>query len=161
MDYFDSLEAAVTISHKCASNHRATVFVHERTEYGLTVWKGNVEVFDLIGHPAAETCYAWNYIEGNTSKIFTIAGNALIDSAQKAVQAMICMEQQPVQLNPPLANGLKLLKEQLEQGRKIIFQTEIRSEELIASLETLTNNHSEIRRRNRRAQPALFKPQNP
>src|SRR5579862_1601488 len=100
-DYFDSLEAAIAIGHKCGAVHRATVFVHERTEYGLTVWKGNVEVFDLKAHPTAKVCYAWKHTDENRSQIFTILGNELVNSAQRAVQAMICTDNQPVKLIPP------------------------------------------------------------
>jgi hypothetical protein len=32
--------------------------VHE-TFQGQTVWAGEVEVFDLVGHPKAKRCYAW------------------------------------------------------------------------------------------------------
>jgi len=149
-DYFDSLEAAITIGHKCQSMHRATVFVHERTEYGLTIWKGNVEVFDLKEHPTAKVCYAWKYSEENRSKIFTILGNKLITSAQKAVQAMVCTDQQPIKLIPPLTNGLAILKRQMEQTKKIIHQTEITSEDLVISVETSKRNLWEIQQRSRR-----------
>lgn len=88
-DYFDSLEAAIIIGHKCQAVHRATAFVHERTEYGLTIWKGDVEVFDLKDHPAAATCYAWRHGDIDRSRIFTILGNKIINSAQKAVQAAV------------------------------------------------------------------------
>jgi hypothetical protein len=149
-DYFDSLEAAITIGHKCQSIHRATVFVHERTEYGLTVWKGNVEVFDLKAHPTAKVCYTWKYDEQGRSKIFAILGNKLITSAQKAVQAMICMDQQPIKLIPPFTNGLEILRQQVAETKKIIHRTEITSEELVASVETSKQIHWEIQQRNRR-----------
>jgi hypothetical protein len=37
--------------------HRATVPVHEVFR-GKTVWQGDVEVFDINGHPKAKRCYA-------------------------------------------------------------------------------------------------------
>ena len=151
-DYFDSLEAAIAIGHQCQAVHRATVFVHERTEYGLTVWKGNVEVFDLKAHPKAKTCYAWKHTEGNRSKIFTILGNTLIHTAQRAVQATICMDQQPINSVLPFAKGLELLRQQVEQARKIIHETEIRSGEI--SAEIAKENQWEFQRRTRRARPA-------
>ena len=153
-DYFDSLEAAITIGHQCQAVHRATVFVHERTEYGLTIWKGNVEVFDLKSHPKAKTCYAWKHTEGNRSKIFTILGNELIHSAQRAVQVTICMDQQPIKLIPPFANGLELLRQQVEQARKIIRETEIKSEDVEISVEAAKQNQWEFQRRSRRVRPA-------
>lgn len=140
------------IGHKCQCVHRATVFVHERTEYGLTIWKGNVEIFDLKAHPTAKICYAWKYKVGNRSKIFTILGNKLIISAQRAVQAMICTDQAPVKLIPPLANGLELLRQQMEQARKIIRETEIKSQELELSVDLAKENQWHFQRRNRRRQ---------
>lgn len=145
-DYYDSLEAAIVIGHKCQSTHRATVYVHERTEYGLTIWKGNVEVFNLKGHPAATTCYAWKDNEGERSNIFTILGNDFINSAQKAVEATICADQQPIKLIPPLTNGLETLRQQVDRARKIIHRTEIKSEELVAAVETSRQHHFEIQR---------------
>lgn len=150
-NYFDSLEAAIAIGHQCEAVHRATVFVHERTEYGLTIWKGNVEVFDLKGHPRAKVCYAWKNTEGNRSKIFTILGNKLIHSGQRAVQAAICMDQLPIKVIPPFANGLELLRRQVELARKIIHETEIKSEDLEVSVEVARQVQWDFRRRSRRA----------
>ena len=31
---------------------------------GETVWEGDVEVFDLTGHPKAKRCYAWSHVDG-------------------------------------------------------------------------------------------------
>ncbi|HEY1791000.1 MAG TPA: hypothetical protein VGJ73_22820 [Verrucomicrobiae bacterium] len=152
-DYFDSLEAAIVIGHKCQAVHRATVFVHERTEYGLTIWKGDVEVFDLKAHPTAKICYAWKMSEGNGSKIFTILGNPLVNSAQRAVQAMICADQQPIKLIPPLTNGLELLRQQMEEARKIIHETQIKSEDLQISIEEAQQNELKFRRRRSAPQP--------
>jgi hypothetical protein len=28
------------------------------------VWKGDVEVFDLYGHPKAKRAYAWSHLDG-------------------------------------------------------------------------------------------------
>lgn len=149
-DYFDSLQGAILIGHKCQAVHRATVFVHERTEYGLTIWKGNVEVFDLNGHAAAKVCYAWKNSEGNQSKIFTILGNKLVNSAQRAVQAMICADQQPIKLIPPLTNGLELLRQQMEEAKKIVHETQIKSEDLEITIERAKENELQFQRRGRR-----------
>src|SRR5215469_9833760 len=143
-DYFDSLEAAIIIGHKCQAVHRATAFVHERTEYGLTIWKGNVEVFDLQDHPTATTCYTWRYGDIDRSRIFTILGNKLINSAQKAVQAAVCSDQQPIKLIPPLTNGLEHLRQQMQRARRIIRQVEITSEDLVGFIETAKQNHNGI-----------------
>ena len=41
---------------------KQTVPVHEIFR-GATVWQGEVEVFDLIGHPKAMCAYAWSHRE--------------------------------------------------------------------------------------------------
>jgi hypothetical protein len=52
------LRAAVQRLHHCKAAHLKTVFVDERFE-GKTVWQGEVEVFELTGHPKSEGCFAW------------------------------------------------------------------------------------------------------
>jgi hypothetical protein len=146
-DYFDSLEAAIIIGHKCQAVHRATAFVHERTEYGLTIWKGDVEIFDLKDHPTATTCYAWRYGDLDRSRIFTILGNKLINSAQKAVQAAVCTDQQPIKLIPPLANGLEHLRQQMERAIKIIRQVDIKSVDLVVAIDSTKQNHNKLHTR--------------
>jgi hypothetical protein len=37
-----------------------TVVVKEEFN-GKPVWEGNVEVFDVAGHPKARQCYAWGF----------------------------------------------------------------------------------------------------
>ncbi len=158
-NYFDSLEAAITIACECKATHRATVFVHERTEYGLTIWKGNVEVFDLKDHPRARTCFAWRDSDGERTRIFTILENTFVNSAQKAVQAAICSDQQPIKLIPPLTNGLELLRQQVLRAKKIIRYTEIQSEDLVASIETSQQNQRHIQQRaGKGARRSLFIP---
>jgi hypothetical protein len=49
--------------HGCGTVHRETVPVHE-VFHGQTVWQGEVEVFDLNGHPKAKRCYGWSHREG-------------------------------------------------------------------------------------------------
>lgn len=48
--------------HGCGSTHVTTVPVHEIFR-GQTVWKGEVEVFDLKDHPKAKRCYAWSHLD--------------------------------------------------------------------------------------------------
>jgi hypothetical protein len=45
---------------KTTATHRASVPVKEEFQ-GQTVWDGIVEVFDLNGHPKANTGYAWSH----------------------------------------------------------------------------------------------------
>lgn len=62
-EYIERLQLAVEHLHKCSAFHVQSVPVHERFQ-GRTVWQGEVEVFDLKGHPKAIRCYAWSHSEG-------------------------------------------------------------------------------------------------
>jgi hypothetical protein len=53
--------------HNCGATWRETVPVHEIFR-GETVWRGDVEVFDLNGHPRAKRAYAWSHPEGGGDK---------------------------------------------------------------------------------------------
>lgn len=61
-DYINDLKAVIGKLHGCGSTHVETVPVHEVFR-GQTVWRGNVEVFDLTGHPKAKRCYAWSHLD--------------------------------------------------------------------------------------------------
>jgi len=41
--------------------------VHEVFQ-GKTLWQGDVEVFDLAGHPKAKRAYGWSHPEGKATK---------------------------------------------------------------------------------------------
>jgi hypothetical protein len=62
-DYIARLQVAVEQLHGCGAVYRATVPVHEVFQ-GQTVWQGEVEVFDLTGHPKAKRAYGWSHREG-------------------------------------------------------------------------------------------------
>ncbi len=51
---------------------------------GQTVWKGDVEVFALTGHPKAKRCYGWSY--GEPNQFITILERPPVDSARAAVK---------------------------------------------------------------------------
>ena len=59
---------------------------------GETVWQGDVEVFDLTGHPKAKRCYAWSHLDGakdERTRFVAVLEIPPVDSAQKAVQVQI------------------------------------------------------------------------
>jgi hypothetical protein len=62
-DYLAKVHVAVQHLHKCGAIYSETVSVHELFQ-GKTVWEGDVEVFDLVGHPKAKRCYAWGHFDG-------------------------------------------------------------------------------------------------
>jgi hypothetical protein len=63
------------------------------TFQGRIVWDGEVEVFALIGHADAQTCYAWIYEKDDEGeRYFAVLGKPPISSARAAVRAMILSE---------------------------------------------------------------------
>jgi hypothetical protein len=57
---------------------------------GKTVWDGEVEVFDLKGHPLATRCHAWSYKDDEGKEHYTaVLGLPPVDSAQVAVKAAL------------------------------------------------------------------------
>lgn len=58
MNYIEDLKEVIRRLHGVESSHRESVPVKEVFR-GETVWEGIVEVFDLHGHPKANTAYAW------------------------------------------------------------------------------------------------------
>jgi len=74
--------------HGCKAKHVETVPVIERWQ-GKTVWEGEVEVFDLIGHPEASRGYAWAYDKAKGSEIVAVLELPPVISPKTAVQASI------------------------------------------------------------------------
>lgn len=66
-DYLARLQIAVSQLHNCGAVWRETVPVNEVFR-GQPVWQGNVEVFDLTGHPKAKRAYGWSHKEGKDDK---------------------------------------------------------------------------------------------
>jgi hypothetical protein len=60
MTYIEELKDVIRKLHGVESTHRESVPVKEVFN-GKTVWDGIVEVFDLHGHPKANTAYAWTH----------------------------------------------------------------------------------------------------
>ena len=82
---------AVSHLHNCGATWRETVPVHEVFQ-GKTVWQGDVEVFDLNGHPKAKRAYAWSHLDGakdERERFVAVLDIPPVDSAQKAVQVQI------------------------------------------------------------------------
>lgn len=74
--------------HKCVAKYVETVPVIERFK-GQTVWDGDVEVFDLHGHPTATRGYAWAYDKAKGSEIVAVLELPPVISPKTAVQAAI------------------------------------------------------------------------
>lgn len=98
------LEKAIQEKHKCVAIHRETIHVHEKLN-AETIWEGDVEVFELKGHPDADRCYAWAHHEHGASgavinsenlRLITVLGKRPVDSPSMAVRTAIFFDVQPV-----------------------------------------------------------------
>jgi len=90
-NYLARLQVAVSQLHNCGAVWRETVPVHEVFR-GQTVWKGEVEVYDLNGHPKAKRCYGWSHPEGPDDKgerFVAVLEIPPVESAVTAVRASI------------------------------------------------------------------------
>jgi hypothetical protein len=85
------LQLAIEHLHNCRAKHVETDFAEESFE-GKPVWVGEVEVFDLTGHPKAGKCYAWSYQDDSGEKIATVLGIRPVRTALDAVRAHIVGE---------------------------------------------------------------------
>ena len=91
MTYVEELRDTIRQLHGAEAQHVESVPV-KKTFHGKTVWEGVVEVFDLIGHPAAFRAYAWTQHTDDPSnplRHITMLHLHPIESAQDAVDALI------------------------------------------------------------------------
>ena len=84
--YLAMLVKAFADSHGCEAKHVETVPVIE-CHQGVTVWRGDVEVFDLISHPTASRGYAWDYDPEHGGEIVAILELPPVSSPLTAVHA--------------------------------------------------------------------------
>jgi hypothetical protein len=84
-----ALQEAIRHLHGCESRWVESVPVHEKHD-GDTVWRGEVQVFDLVGHPTAKRAYAWSHAtEGTKRKFVAVLGVPPVVDAKAAVQASV------------------------------------------------------------------------
>lgn len=88
-EYIEQLQSVIPHLHACKSSWVDTVPVREVFR-GKTVRQGDVEVFDLIGHPKAKRCYAWSYDE--PEKFITILELPPVKSAHDAVKVGVAYQ---------------------------------------------------------------------
>jgi len=90
-DYLAKLSVAIAQLHNCGAVYRETVPIHEIFQ-GQTVWKGEVEVFDLTGHPKARRAYGWSRrddVNDETERYVTVLKLPPVTSPLTAVRASI------------------------------------------------------------------------
>ncbi len=94
MDYIAELQAAILNLHGCSSTYVESVPVLEEFQ-GETVWQGEVEVFEIRGHPKAKRAYAWGHATGEDDqarRYVAVLELPPVDSPQTAVQAAVMSE---------------------------------------------------------------------
>lgn len=94
MSYISELQDVIRKLHGVESKYVESVPVKEIFQ-GKTVWEGDVEVFDLIGHPQAPRVYAWAHDTDDPKqprKHVTVLHIEPVTSAIAAVRAAIVQE---------------------------------------------------------------------
>ena len=88
-DYIERLKQVIFHLHKSGAIHVGSVPVEEIFR-GKTLWKGDVEVFDLTGHPKAKRCYGWTY--GEPEEFITILELPPVTDARSAVKVGVAYQ---------------------------------------------------------------------
>ena len=83
-----AFQLAIQETHGSRSQLIERVSVVETFE-GDTVWEGEVLVFDLLDHPTAQYCYAWE-VDG---QVTAILHTGAVNSPIKAVRASTLSEE--------------------------------------------------------------------
>ena len=90
-EYLERLKMVVEQLHNCSARYLMTVPIHEKFQ-GKTVWKGEVEVFELTGHPKAKRAYGWSHLDkpdDSAERFVTVLELPPVESALTAVKASI------------------------------------------------------------------------
>ena len=87
-----TFESAIRAMHGAGSRLISRERVDERFG-GDPVWQGEVLVFELLDHPTATRCYAWE-VDG---EVTAVLGEPPVDSAAAAVRASIMADEKPAQ----------------------------------------------------------------
>jgi hypothetical protein len=90
-DYLARLQVTISQLHNCGALWRESVPVEEIFN-GKTIWKGEVEVFDLTGHLKAKRAYGWSHPDGDDNageRFVTVLEIPPVHSAEVAVKISI------------------------------------------------------------------------
>lgn len=91
MTYIEELRDVIEKLHGIRATHVETVPIKEEFQ-GQTIWEGEVEVFDLHGHPETNRVYAWAHETEDADhprRHVTVLHIPPATSPRKAVQASI------------------------------------------------------------------------
>lgn len=88
-EYLSNLRKAIEVMHDCRCEHFGTEHVREEHD-GQLVWEGDVEIFQLEGHPEANVAYGWGW-GGDSGAVdyIGILNVPPVESAAGAVRAAI------------------------------------------------------------------------
>lgn len=88
-EYLGRLKLTIEHLHNCNASYVRTVPVTEVFQ-GQVAWEGDVEVFDLTGHPKAKRCYGWSH--GEPEEFITILELPPVDSPESAVKVGVAYQ---------------------------------------------------------------------
>jgi hypothetical protein len=91
VSYIEELQEVIERLHGARATHVETVPIKEEFQ-GQTIWEGEVEVFDLEGHPKTSRVYAWAHETEDADRPrrhVTVLHIPPATSPRKAVQASI------------------------------------------------------------------------
>jgi len=100
-EYIERLQSVILRLHACKSSWVDTVPVHEVFQ-GETIWRGDVEAFDLVGHPKAKRCYAWSHLDGpkdERTRFVAVLEIPPVESEETAVRVQIVKDTKKRKLN--------------------------------------------------------------
>jgi hypothetical protein len=80
------LKEAIRAQCGCEALYVRTMHVNE-TLNGVTPWHGLMMVFELVGHPEAECCYAWNSRHDGRTETHVILQVPPVTTPASALQA--------------------------------------------------------------------------
>ena len=90
-EYIQRLKLALEHLHGCSAHHLRTERVHE-VFHGQTVWQGDVEIFEIAGHPKAKRAYGWAHAAGkddSDERFVGVLELPPVDSALTAVRVSL------------------------------------------------------------------------
>jgi hypothetical protein len=90
------IQLAIEHLHKCRAKYVYTVEVNEFFR-GEAAWSGEVEVFELTGHPRTRRCYSWRSKDGSGEKIEIFLEIPPVESPSDAVRAHLLEKRRKAQ----------------------------------------------------------------
>ena len=85
----DELRRTIREQHGCESTWASFGFVALSSQ-GKTLWRGQVQTFDLVGHAAATRAHAWSELDTEGHRIyFAVLEQGRVTDAGSAVRSTL------------------------------------------------------------------------